>query len=642
MLGEGQYISHNGIVRKLHVQQFGLGSAQWVVTVNDKAHVVLPVSPDEVVDEGMRSEDLIWKLIALLLDRVSSEQQKVALLSNEILAAKNSGETGQELARNAQLNLEDVQSHSNLLQSIVEEQNAGIEALNAEVKRCKISSEQAWTRLRDLDFDSFQEALEANTSRLQAHEKELLDMKAGIQENEDEIQHFRLELSEALRQSSDSATLSMDELDAELRRVKFSSEQNSTMLQKTQLDLQDVQQAVSLALEASNTTIGSLSQEIQDFQLAEAQSSVRHEERQNQLTVAHSSLALSLGVAESRIDVLAASLQSSKVSSENSTALLWKANDEAEARNVALTATCRTLSLEVELLKKQNMATKRRLESEMEQLRRKMEELLPAVACMKTQADLSGSMVSSASEAEEWLRAQKAPKDKDGRWTTECAQIAAARGRLDVLKWLFALNIVDLKEKNVCGRSVAHTAAEHGHVEVLKWLRALGFLNLAERDGAGFTVALIAGYSGQLEVLKLMQAIDLLDVKECDKDGYTVSLHAARSGRLEVLKWLHALDLLDSKQRTLYGRNLAHLAAIYEQVEVLEWCQMEGLFDANAQDRAGRNVVHLAAAHGRVEVLKWMHAHGLLHLDAKDEKGATIIAQCAPAALAWLKSAHLV
>jgi len=77
-LGEGQYIAHDGTVVKLRVQHLGPGVSHYVATVNNKAHVVLPVPASEDVAEGMKYEDLIWNLVTLLLQRGVTDERNLA------------------------------------------------------------------------------------------------------------------------------------------------------------------------------------------------------------------------------------------------------------------------------------------------------------------------------------------------------------------------------------------------------------------------------------------------------------------------------------------------------------------------------------------------------------------------------------
>jgi len=83
-LGGGQFITVDGKVVKLGIQEFGPGNAQYIVKVNNVVHVVVPQPLTEDVSEGMAIEDLVWSLVGLLLDRGAIESGKLASLEVEV------------------------------------------------------------------------------------------------------------------------------------------------------------------------------------------------------------------------------------------------------------------------------------------------------------------------------------------------------------------------------------------------------------------------------------------------------------------------------------------------------------------------------------------------------------------------------
>lgn len=179
----------------------------------------------------------------------------------------------------------------------------------------------------------------------------------------------------------------------------------------------------------------------------------------------------------------------------------------------------------------------------------------------------------SLEEAEAYLTENKLKKDSNGKWDAYASIQAAQDGRVDVLKWILKLGVLDtttLAMRTRSGPEVTRSAhglnsvlvaAREGRLEVLKWFRSLHLLdtNVTDNNSSNNNVARYAAVHGYLEILQWMQECNILDLKSENRDGYTCAHLAARHGNLDILQWLKASNLLDWDARNKDDMTLADL-----------------------------------------------------------------------------------
>ena len=163
-------------------------------------------------------------------------------------------------------------------------------------------------------------------------------------------------------------------------------------------------------------------------------------------------------------------------------------------------------------------------------------------------------------------------------WDYEVAEAAAAKGRLDVLKWLRTARWVPLPPETEgeaypwCDETIFSFAARSGDMEVLKWLRE----EKCRWDAETFSSAAAEGH---LKVCEWLLENKCPWKSEC---GW----HAAGSGQVHILKWLKSVGYFD-RSSDLWGSCWSadpwglcwstHCvsAATNGQLEALKYCRLE-------------------------------------------------------------------
>ncbi|ETP30458.1 hypothetical protein F442_20558, partial [Phytophthora nicotianae P10297] len=160
-------------------------------------------------------------------------------------------------------------------------------------------------------------------------------------------------------------------------------------------------------------------------------------------------------------------------------------------------------------------------------------------------------------------------------------QIAAARGHLDVVKWMLLC-----KHKKLAGirtRRTMDCAAESGDLEMVKWLHK------NTRKTCSTPAMDRAASSGHLDVVQYLH--------ENRSEGCSTSAmdDAARNGNLQIVQWL-------SENRTEGCTTHAmDYAAAGGHIEVVKW-----LHD-NRHEGCTINAMNYAAKNGHLDVVKCLH-----------------------------------
>jgi hypothetical protein len=161
------------------------------------------------------------------------------------------------------------------------------------------------------------------------------------------------------------------------------------------------------------------------------------------------------------------------------------------------------------------------------------------------------------------------------------ASEAVRRGHFDVLKWLIP------KHRDLCCFDKADAvAAETGRLDILRWICANNLV-----DEPTWSTFENAAENGHLDVLKWM-----LDQEQCYKYGRAIN-EAARNGHLEVVKWLHEnIPVRSTKTAMKVAAESGHLDIVKFLYAVgYGWCHFD--------------VMAAALAYGNLEVAKWLLHH---------------------------------
>ena len=184
-------------------------------------------------------------------------------------------------------------------------------------------------------------------------------------------------------------------------------------------------------------------------------------------------------------------------------------------------------------------------------------------------------------------------KRKDNKNLT-LMQLAAADGRVDVMKWLNRKGVeVKFSSKTyIDSEDLMYIAAKNGHLDVINWLKWKGFdLNLA---------MIAAAEKGNLDLMKRLKRKSASVKGGKSKHNYTPMHAAASGGHLEVIKWLkdQGADINAKHTRGM------HISYVY----------VEGM--KHQHTMIVRNITPLDRARDK-EVINWLKENGGIPGDYK-------------------------
>lgn len=385
----------------------------------------------------------------------------------------------------------------------------------------------------------------------------------------------------------------LNELRSEMSNLKTNGDKTESLLRQAQLDLEDAKSDYNLLRMSLNDALSNLktTSEKSERLLRQAQLDVEDAKSDQNL------LRMALNSTNERMDALDEELRRVKASGEEEIRVLRKQLEEVSS-GVSRPDNSNT-NFEVEALRKENEAMKRRLEA-----------AEPILAYVKFQMDSAAAekLRKESVTAQLWLSRQEGFK-VDGKWNKWVTLRAAEQGKSDVLRYLASIGQLQVHAKDQDGRTMVLISAKKGDIGVLKWIYDENLLDVYETDNMGFNVGFTAAYYGQLEVLKWLESVHLMDtnLKTSDKakvkylfstkdcSGMNIAHLAALEGHLPILEWLHSMKLLDPKEGDdNRGRNIAHIAADPEgaspNVTILDWLLTSGLLDPKAKDKEGNTI----------------------------------------------------
>ncbi|XP_067653971.1 fibronectin type 3 and ankyrin repeat domains protein 1-like [Haliotis asinina] len=153
-----------------------------------------------------------------------------------------------------------------------------------------------------------------------------------------------------------------------------------------------------------------------------------------------------------------------------------------------------------------------------------------------------------------------------GSWTP--LMVAAYNGHRDVVEFLVDRE-ADMSLVNSDGSNVLHLACRRGRLETVKLILPLNVVNINSRGGDSMTPVMEAARWGRRNVLEFLVGKGA-DVSLVDRGGNSVLHIACRRGRLETVKLILDLDVVDIKVRNNYGWTAADMARAYGHQRVLD------------------------------------------------------------------------
>jgi len=194
---------------------------------------------------------------------------------------------------------------------------------------------------------------------------------------------------------------------------------------------------------------------------------------------------------------------------------------------------------------------------------------------------------------------------------TTLMHLAAADGRVDVMKWLMAQG-EDINSKADHKEMPMYWAAMRGCLETMKWLKEQG-ADINAENGEGLTPI------HNSIVLNHIEAMKWLKEQGANIDELAMPL-AAMCGHLEAMKWLKEQGADINVKIEGAGAPL-HFAALNGHIEAMKWLKDQGA-DLNAKCEQDSTPIHSAAMNGHLEAMKWLKDQGL-DINAKMSDGKT-------------------
>ncbi|XP_071086410.1 putative ankyrin repeat protein RF_0381 [Haliotis cracherodii] len=196
-------------------------------------------------------------------------------------------------------------------------------------------------------------------------------------------------------------------------------------------------------------------------------------------------------------------------------------------------------------------------------------------------------------------RPDLSPTDDDGN---NLLHMACEGGNVELVKYVLALNSVDINSRTEDGRTPAMVAASKGHKDMLKLLVNEGAdLSLVNNDGEdALHISLLCE---NMEMVKYILTQDVVNINGAEKNGMTPVLLAAEHGCIDLF------DLVVSKgadlsSRYVAGKSILQSACLGGNVDIVEYvlAQDNVLQDINRIGWNGWTPVMFAAFQGNKEV----------------------------------------
>jgi hypothetical protein len=148
--------------------------------------------------------------------------------------------------------------------------------------------------------------------------------------------------------------------------------------------------------------------------------------------------------------------------------------------------------------------------------------------------------------------------------------VAAASGKLEVLKWAYFTFNLEKKDLLVNNFEIFIIASRFGNLEVLQWLYSILYLTKERTILKAFRYAATKKANGNLEVLKWLYSTFNFTKKDVMHNNNAVFKYALESRNLEVLKWLQSVLNLTEKVVARYRRAL-EFVSLSDDLLLYEW-----------------------------------------------------------------------
>ena len=196
-------------------------------------------------------------------------------------------------------------------------------------------------------------------------------------------------------------------------------------------------------------------------------------------------------------------------------------------------------------------------------------------------------------------------KTNDG---SNCLNIAAYQGHLNLCKMLIDKHKVDLHMTDNDGWTALHYSAQSGNCELVAYFAEMGIdIHLKTNDGRNCLH--IAALKGHLNLCKMLIDKHKVDVNVADKRGWTAVHFSAQSGNCQLVAYFAEMGT-DIHLKANDGNNCHNIAAFQGHLSLCKMLMDKHKIDLHMSNNDGWTALHYSAQRGNSEVVAYFAEMG--------------------------------
>ena len=196
-------------------------------------------------------------------------------------------------------------------------------------------------------------------------------------------------------------------------------------------------------------------------------------------------------------------------------------------------------------------------------------------------------------------------KTNDG---SNCLNIAAYQGHLNLCKMLIDKHKVDLHMTDNDGWTALHYSAQSGNCELVAYFAEMGIdIHLKTNDGGNCLH--IAALKGHLNLCKMLIDKHKVDVNVADKRGWTAVHFSAQSGNCQLVAYFAEMGT-DIHLKANDGNNCHNIAAFQGHLSLCKMLMDKHKIDLHMSNNDGWTALHYSAQRGNSEVVAYFAEMG--------------------------------
>ena len=196
-------------------------------------------------------------------------------------------------------------------------------------------------------------------------------------------------------------------------------------------------------------------------------------------------------------------------------------------------------------------------------------------------------------------------KTNDG---SNCLNIAAYQGHLNLCKMLIDKHKVDLHMTDNDGWTALHYSAQSGNCELVAYFAEMGIdIHLKTNDGRNCLH--IAALKGHLNLCKMLIDKHKVDVNVADKRGWTAVHFSAQSGNCQLVAYFAEMGT-DIHLKANDGNNCLNIAAFQGHLSLCKMLMDKHKIDLHMSNNDGWTALHYSAQRGNSEVVAYFAEMG--------------------------------